>query len=176
MTLGLNAKRSTLNASFGFTLIETLVYIAIIGLVITTFVSYGLSIGATRNKNYSVSIVQSDGRTAMTILSQKIRDAVSVVSPLPGSSADQLVLAMPAPQTNITFSLVNGQLQLIDGSGNTSVITGNNTQISALTFTNLLAGNRQDNIQIDLTIAYRHSSDTAFTYTQRLHTAVSTRQ
>jgi len=80
----------------GFTLIETLIYTALIGIVL------GLS-----TKNYVIEEVNVNARTAVNLISQKIKQAKGVVSPTQGMASSTLILQMS-----------DGSLLTISASGN----------------------------------------------------------
>lgn len=162
--------------SAGFTLIEMLIYIAIIGIVISGFVSYSLSVSGARNKNYSTVTVQANGRTALEIFRQKIHQAEAVIIPNYSATSTLLLLDMPGVSPNITFSVIDGVLLMKEGSLATTTITENNVLISNLLFTNLAGNNERENIGIDFVVNYRMPvTDVRFDYSKSYHTAISTR-
>lgn len=163
-------------SSAGFTLIEMIIYIAIIGIVISGFVSYSLSVSGARNKNYSVVTVQANGRTALEIFRQKIHQAETVVIPSYGATSTLLLLDMPGANPNIIFSMLNGTLLMKEGSLATTTITEDNVLVSNLIFTNLAGNNERENIKIDLTVDYSMPvPDVRFDYSKSYRTAISTR-
>ena len=161
----------------GFTLVETLVYTAVIGTILTTFVSYTLTVSGNRNKGYALSTVQSEGRLAMELMARYVRTAEDVLNPAPGSSADQLILSMPAPNPGVTFSIVNSHLYMTVSGGVAQAITDSKIRVTALTFTNLALLGERDNIQMNLAIIFNTTAgDTSFGSSEQLHTTVSLRQ
>ena len=59
----------------GFTLIELIIYIGIIGAVAASFVSFSIYVSESRNKTYVFEEVQANSRTALNLMSQKIKMA-----------------------------------------------------------------------------------------------------
>lgn len=168
------AKRQKNNQ--GFTLIETIIYIAIIGIVISGFVSYSLSLSGVRNKNHSMVAVQANGRVALEVMTQKIREAQAVLAPTSGVSGDQLVLDMPGTSPDITFSVLSGELTMQEAGSPAAAITDNQISVSNLLFTNLSASGERANIQIEITVDYNVAPEnTEFIYSKTYQTAVSPR-
>ncbi len=160
----------------GFTLVEMIIYIAIIGIVITGFINYSLSVGGVRNKNYSAATVQANGREALSVLTQKIHEASAVLTPSAGATNTQLVLDMPGANPNIIFDVSGGILTMTPTGSPAVTITDSRATISSLTFTNLASSGQRPNIQIDMTINYTTpAGDVQTGYTKTYRTAVSTR-
>ena len=168
--------KNNINSIKGFTLIELIIYIAIIGIIVSGFISYFLSVGGIRNKNYSVSTVQSNGRNAMQIMERKIHEAQSVSVPSSGASSTVLVLISSGGNASTTFSILNGVLFMKETGVATTTITDNKITISNLTFTNLSPVSSRANIHIEMTINYNvGAGDTQFGYNKSYKTSVSTR-
>lgn len=160
----------------GFTLVEMIIYIAIMGIVISSFMAYSLSISGVRNKNYAAATVQANGRSALSIMTKKIHEAQAVLTPTASTSDPALSLDMPGVSPNITFFVTDGVLHMVEAGVATSTITDSRTHISQLLFTNLAASDDRANVRIEMTIGYNvPASDAAFGYTKSYRTAVSTR-
>jgi len=153
--------------SKGFTLIEVLIYIAIIGIVITSFITFAMSIGSSRTKTYVVQEVHANARVALDLISQKITLADDVVSPAEGNSGSSLELDNP----DITFSVNNGVLKIDD-----TAITSDEVNVFSLSFTNLAPSGERDNIRVQMTVEYRGDGSKEYEYSQSLQTAISIRK
>lgn len=169
-----NGQRSEVNK--GFTLIEIIIYIAIIGVVISGFVSYSLSISGVRNKNYSIATVQANGRAALQVMTQKIREAQAVLTPGAGTSDTQLILDMSGTDPDITFSVSDGVLSMQEAGSSATTITDSRAVVSNLVFTNLAASGERDNVRLEMTVDYNTpTGDVQFGYSKSYQTAASTR-
>ncbi|MFH1946860.1 MAG: GxxExxY protein [Candidatus Magasanikbacteria bacterium] len=167
--------------SKGFTLIETLIYIAIIGGVMATFISFGLGISQNRNKVYAKQEVQANARIALDIISQKIKmaDGINIASSTFDADPGVLSLSMANSSLNPTVLQLNqddGILQITQGAGDPIFITSDKVKITNLVFTNLGGENERGNIKIDMTVEYDSDGDVSFSSSQSLTTAVSLRQ
>lgn len=160
----------------GFTLIEVLIYITIIGIVVSGFIVFALSINSSRAKTYVVQEVQANARVALDLISQKIRLADDVVIPTEGNSGSSLEIDMPGPDPNLTFSVTGGVLGIAEGVGDPTPITSDEVDVSNLNFTNLAESGERDNIRVEITVEYRNPESVEYEYSQSLQTAVSLRK
>jgi putative endonuclease len=168
--------------SAGFTLVETLIYIAIIGGVVTAFVTFGINVSGSRNKTYVVQEVQANVRTALDIISQKIRasNGVNVGASTFGSHPGFLSLSMADATLNPTtigYNTNNGTLEVKEGSASAIAITSDEVRITNLVFTNLTGSSVRENIRVQMTVEYYNPSGAQeFEYEQSVQTAVSLRK
>ncbi len=117
-------KLLTLNVnpgSRGFTLIETIIYIAILGMIASAFIFFSVSVSNSRDKTYVVQEVQANARMALELISQKIRSAngVNLESSIFESNPGRLSLSMASSSLNptiIDLSRDNGNLRIIQGT------------------------------------------------------------
>jgi len=165
----------------GFTLIETLIYIAIIGGILASFVTYSITISNSRNKTYAVQEVQANLRIALQLISQQIRSAngVNVSSSIFAIDPGVLSLSMSSSTINPTVINLNqddGVLQIVQGNDEPVYIISSKVKATNLVFTNLTASGTRENIGIDLTVNYDNSdSDINYSYSQTMQTSVSLR-
>lgn len=159
-----------------FTLIETLIYIALIALVVTTFVNFGLAISQRGSKGYVIAEVNSNGLQAMEIISNKIKTADSVVAPTKGNSGTSLRLDMPSTPDDIIFQVSGGALQLTQGANPIVNLTSTRVTVSNFTAVNNARNTADDNITISFTVAYKNPSSVEFTASQNFTTTVSRRK
>ncbi|MFC1595128.1 type II secretion system protein J [Patescibacteria group bacterium] len=167
----------------GFTLIETLIYIAIIGMVVSSFVVFSISVSNSRNKTYVVQEVQANARTALDIMSQKIRAStgVNTGSSTFGSDPGVLSLSMADGARNPTVFDLNqndGVLRITEGVSSAVPIVSDEVKITNLVFLDLTSdGSFRENIRINMTVEYDNpSGDKEFEYSQTLQTAIGIRK
>jgi len=165
----------------GFTLIETLIYVGIIGLVITSFIGFAVSISSTKSKVYVTQEVQANARMALNLITQKILSANGVNIGASTFDTDPGVLSLSMADgdknpTIISLSQNNGVLQITEGTADPVNITSNKVLITNLVFTNLTSTSDKENIKIELTAEYITTNDVVYQYSQNLQTAVSLRQ
>lgn len=160
----------------GFTLIEVIIYVAILGIIVVSFVSFVLAISSVRNKSYVVSEVNSNLRIAMDLISQKIRSAEAVTSPLSGAVSTSLELDMPNPEPTTVFALQDGVLHLTEDIITENMITNPEINITELKFTNLGASGKRDSLRIEMAAEYRNAGSRDFQYSNSLKTTVNLRK
>ena len=166
----------------GFTFIETIIYIAIIGTVVASFVTFSISISNSRNKTYVVQEVQANARMAMNFISQKIRLASGINTASSTWNTDPGVLSLSMNSSTLNPTIINlsaddGILQIKQGSGSVVPIVSDKVKITNLVFTNLTASSSRGNVKIQMTTQYNNTGgDIHFNYSQSLQSAASLRQ
>jgi len=97
--------------SYGFTLIETIVVVTIIGLVLPTIFAIVFTVLREQTKVYRLTTVKREGDYALNTISNLIRnDAFSIHSSLPAATANQVC------KTLETFSSSTGLYFLNDSN------------------------------------------------------------
>lgn len=161
----------------GFTLIETLIYSVIVGMVLLTFASFSMSISSVRNKVYVMSELQANARVVVELMTQKILSAKSVSLPAKGESTEQLILLMPDGTPTTTFQISDLVLQMVTEGVTSTSLNSEQVIISNLSFTNFSTGTIRDNIVIRFLASYINpSGDRDYNFSQQIETAVSLRQ
>lgn len=164
----------------GFTLIETLIYIAIIGGVMAAFISFGLNVSLLRDKTYAAQETQANARMALDLITRKIQSAngVNLDDSILGSDFGVLSLSMVDSALNptiISLSQTDGVLRISQGTGEPLPITSSQVKATKLRFTDLTGGAGRENIMINLTIVFA-AGEAAPIFEQSWQTAVSLRQ
>ncbi|MCK5510127.1 type II secretion system protein [Candidatus Parcubacteria bacterium] len=155
----------------GFTLLETLIYSVLLGLVLFAISSFGLLISAINQKNFVMSEVHNSTRLAKEVISGKIKEAKSIISPTPGNNSNQLIVENFSGSTE-TISLTNGIIKI--NNGQILDVTSENILISDLSFINL--GNSEvDSIKFSYSAAYKNNSSVEFDYGLDLESGATVR-
>jgi Tfp pilus assembly protein PilW len=145
--------RRVLDMVWGFTLIEFLIYISIVGLILVlmTNLFWNVILGGTKENSYQE--VQQNGRFAIFKMKQEIKKAIGINNPLPGSSANSLSLVMANPIFNPTvFDLNGGKLRITKGGSSPIEITTDQINVSSLSFTNLSYSDTPGTVMVEMTI------------------------
>ncbi len=160
----------------GFTFIETIIYIAILSLVVGGFISFAMSISDIKEKSYVVQEVNANGRMVLNILTQKIKSAKSIKAPSFGNSSDYLSLDM-GNQPDVSFGVYNGIFGIfIEGNSATTTLTSNVIDVTNLVFTNLAVSNQKGNIKVEIQFKYKNTDNIIYTYDNSWQTAVNIRR
>lgn len=140
----------------GYTLIELLLYISIVGVLLAgVSVFFGTATDA-RVKNQSVAEVEQQGLAAMEYILQTIRNADAITAPATGATTSSLTVTVPTAALSPTiFSLSGGTpnaLQVKEGAAAQIPLTNSLVQVSGLTFKNLSRASTPGVVQISFTI------------------------
>ena len=139
--------------NIGISLVETIIYVAIFSMIVTTFVSFSSSMTTTRLHSQMTLEINDQGSKAMKIITQAIRNASGVNSPTIGNSASNLSLTMYSSPINPTvFSSSSGVLYITEGTGGQIALTNNKVVLSGLNFSNFSRASTSDIIKISFTL------------------------
>lgn len=130
----------------GFTLIELIIYIALVSIFITGTIFFAWDVVYGREKTYQQQIVEQNGRSALARISYETRRAKNIQS----VSANQIVLNNEDSTTTIALS--EGVIQITIGDVGPYNLTSNEVEVINLTFLNLTSpDNNTKNIKATLT-------------------------
>lgn len=168
------------NHSRGFSLLEILVYVAILsGLMVVVSDSF-ISLSRARGQSEARNEVNAAIRFAIEKIRQDIKGAPSITTPVLGTASS--TLQMNVSGMTVIYDTLNGQLRRREGNGvstTTALVTGTNVLVNAPIFTRLENYNTPLNatttaVQIVMTFHYNASS-TDWAYTDTLRTTVTLR-
>ncbi|MFH1286938.1 MAG: four helix bundle protein [Candidatus Magasanikbacteria bacterium] len=168
--------------SDGFTLVELIIYIAIIAGILIALLSFIQYIMNARTKAYVIQEVHSNTRTAMTLVEQLIREAdgVNIGASTLGSDPGVLSLSMASSSldpTIIDLTVDDGSLRVTRGSGEAEILTSEHVRVENFITTRIGSGKRKDNIRIQMTVAYdSDGSDVYYTYAFPVTSTVTLRK
>jgi Tfp pilus assembly protein PilV len=147
-------QKEKLQKNTGISLVETIIYVAIFSMIVTTFVSFSSSMTTSRLHNQKVLEVNDQGGRVMKMLTQSIRNADVVNSPTIGNNASSLSLNMYQIGVSPTvFFLDAGVLYITEAGGAQVALTNNKVIVSDLNFSNFSRVNSPDIIKISFTIS-----------------------
>jgi type II secretory pathway pseudopilin PulG len=148
---------STGKSQQGYTLIELLLYVAMIGALLTTVTYFFGTVVDARVKNQTVTEVNDQGTALMDYVTQTVRNATAVTAPTTGVSASSLTLTVPTGSLSPTvFSLTGAApitVQVKEGTGSLVPLTNDKVQVSGLTFKNLSRASTPGVVQISFTLS-----------------------
>ncbi|MBN1617774.1 hypothetical protein JW887_00325 [Candidatus Dojkabacteria bacterium] len=149
--------KQRISNNFGFTLIETLVYIALSAMITVTIVLFLLMILGGRQRATAISEVDSLGNQMMYQLEYSIKNSDGINSPLPGASEDSLSLIFDDPEQNPTYYYIDNSALVVSEAALDSVsLTSSRVVVSDVSFTNLTLSNSPTIIKIQFTITYKN--------------------
>jgi len=173
-------KKKILN-NHGFTLLEVIIYIGILGMILVAFVYFAISISNIRTKNYVKQEVQANARMAMNLITQRIKAANGINAGLSTFDSDpgELSLSMADSLNNptiINLDQDDGILQIKEVSDAPVALTSDEVKVTNLVFTDLSSSNTKGNIRVDISINYADNGDQAYNYSMTLQSSANLRQ
>lgn len=150
----------------GFTLVEAIIYTALVGIVVTGFISFLLIIVSVRSKNKVINNTNIASRQAAQYIEDTIVFAGSIISPSLGTASAAVAIINQAGQT-VTISQVSDALwaetenEIIQLTGNNVIVT--NTIFSRLNnesigFSFTVSGESSGSREYESTLSYRSAA------------------
>lgn len=146
-----------IKSAFGFTLIELIIYITVIGIIAAGIVTYSIDLTTTSQKARVKIEVQQSARFAMERMLQELRasNGVNVGSSTFGSSPGVLSINVETPADSPTvFDVNSGLLRITQGAGSAEPLIADHLEVTNLVFENRSNSSRTQNIKIALTVAH----------------------
>lgn len=147
--------KSKIKLNSGFTLVELLLYIALVSFIVLTLSVFFSMILSSRVKNQTIAEIEQQGTQVMQNVIQSIRNAESINSPSQGASAAALSLRSLTGSLDPTvFDLSGGAIRIKEGSGSEINLTSPRVVASGLDFYNLSRDNSPGAIRIAFTLTF----------------------
>jgi type II secretory pathway pseudopilin PulG len=162
----------------GTTLIELLIYIAIVGVIMITAASFLLNLMQSRSKTVAISDVLSNARLIQDRLHDAARHAEGINTGASTFGSDPGVLSLDMVDVGVDptiFSLTadDGQAQINEAAGGNVTLSSDNVRVSNLLFTNLTSVNDTGIIQVQFTIeAINASGSSQYDYSESFQTTL----
>lgn len=139
-----------MNYQRGTTILEMLLYIGIAASIIGILSGLVGLVYQTSIKNQVAYEVEMQGRRALDVMSQELRGAKEVTSPLSGSGAMAGItfLRKDPDGEEVTLYANNGILYMQEGMATPNAITNDLITVSNVLFTNIKRPNTADMIQM----------------------------
>jgi len=168
------------NNNAGFTLVETLIYIAIVGLVSVTLVRFSLTISQSSSTTTSTQEVHEGVREVLHTIRQKVyaADSVYVASSTFGVDPGALYLEMSDPTKDPTiFDLDadDGVVRMKEGGGPFVDLISDALRVDNFVFTNMTGESPRESVRLVMTVSYGYDGDAAFSYEKSVTTTVRIR-
>jgi len=122
----------------GSTIIETLLYVAMLATITATLMTFLVNILRREAKIVTIMEVNQNARFALEKMDATIRNAKDATMPTDGGgTGSTLSLTMP-DTTVVSFQVTNGVLTMKQGAAAAVPITSAGVKVASLTFTNLV--------------------------------------
>ena len=128
----------------GFTLIEILVYISILSVVATGFISFGSATAEAELRASYLSEADYSAKSAADHIGLRIREASAIVSPAPGATSTQLELVIsPLGHTSRIYLQDGYIVESLDG-GEAQRLTTDTVLAGGLSFIRVSGASEDD--------------------------------
>lgn len=155
------AEEDKLKPVRGTSLVEIILYVGLTATILLGISSLIASTLSTRVKSQTVSEVDSQGLMAMQIITQSIRNAQAINSPIGGATSSTLSLRMSSALIDPTiYNLATGAIRVSEGVGQPISLTNPRVVASELIFYNYSRPGTPGIIQIRLTLTYLNPQNT----------------
>ena len=162
----------TIQSKKGFTIVELLIYMAILSVLLVMLTDVFSSIVNVRIESEATSAVEQDGDYILSRFMYDIPRATSITAPSLGSTASTLEIVINSV-TN-TYSLSGGDLQ-INNSNGADQLNGLHTTVSNLSFKQVGKVGGTNSIQITYTITSKAIQNTGDASTKNYQTTIGLR-
>lgn len=162
----------------GYTLLEFLIYIAIVSAILLAATNVISTVLEGKQKLQAVENVNQNSRFAMEKITQTIRNAQSVTIPSTGNTSTILTLQTSSTTTTPTsFFLLNGVLQIKAGASPTTTLMANEVAVTNLLFQNTGGTSTPASIRITLSVSSTNPlQDPNLSYGKTFHTSANVRK
>lgn len=159
----------------GFTMIELLIYLALIGVVSIFLGSAFVSLSRSEAQVEVKNDVQSNVRFALRKIEQDLHAATAIATPASAGNSGS-VLDMTVGGTEVSYCVAGGQLRRSSGgacSGSSPIVTTASVSVSSVTFTraantNGVLSKTYTSIGVTISANYNStSSDRQYTYSKQ---------
>lgn len=150
------------NPKSGFTLLEILVYIAVLGIVAVIVVSFVIWLSHSNAKNKAMREALDNSRRAMEIMAYEIKEAKAVYTPT--TDAGQLSLEttkyLPPGEEDsyIDFYLCGSSLCLKKESQEPAALTSDSVEVNNLVFERVVSG-EASSLRISIGVNYKNPAN-----------------
>ncbi len=162
----------------GYTLIELMLYIAILGSLLAAVSGFYAMTQATQKKAQVIAEVDQQGNMVIETITSTLRNASNINSPVAGANSTSASIAMASSSINPTIYDLNGSaLRRQEGVAAAELLTSTRIQVSNLTFRNLTRSGTDGALQVSFTLSSTNTSGRAeYAYQKNFITTVALRQ
>lgn len=136
----------------GFTLIETLIAIAIMALLAVCVASLVFSMLRYQERNRSIAEVEYAKSSILYDISQSIRNSNSVSIPAIGATSSSLTLLLPAVSSlsPTIYSIASSTVFVSYAGGSAKPISNTDVEVTSLLFQNITTSGTKGSVRITL--------------------------
>ncbi|HJV33190.1 MAG TPA: prepilin-type N-terminal cleavage/methylation domain-containing protein [Patescibacteria group bacterium] len=152
----------------GFTLLEFILYFALISIVVGMVAAFAVDMVKTRAKTAAIAEVEQNMRFGMQRILGSVRQATKLNAGTSNFDAATGVLSVDMPDpaaTPTVFDLVDGVLRIKEGAAAAVPLTSPGVRVTALRFSKDSLGGNNVAITAEMSVVYRTDNpDVLFNY------------
>ena len=139
----------------GFTLVESLLYIAILSVMVVALSAFLTMSYTSRVKASVIAEVEQQGSQTLNLITQNIRNSASVTTPaIAGSGASLTLTEYTVADSPTVINQSGNALRITEGANIAINITSNRVVVSNLLFQNLTRSGTPGNVKISFTLTH----------------------
>lgn len=162
----------------GFTLIETLLYVAIVPFILASAIGLFYFVTQSQIKNQVINEVNQQGEIIVDNINKNIQSSTIINSPNQSNTSPNLSLQNSNPSLNPTlYSFNSNTLSLTEGPNPSQTMHNNRIRVDNIEFKNLSRPNTSGNISYSFTLTYLNTSNRqTYTYSKTFYGGSSLRR
>lgn len=163
--------------TYGLSLVELLLYIAILGTLMGSIAVFFGMTSSARLRGQNISEVNQQGQYALDVIANSIRGATSITTPATGGTGTSLTIVVPTASLSPTvITITSGSVQIKEGAGASLSLTNSRVTASSFSVKNLTRANSKGTLQISFVLSrYNPSGRAEYSYSRTFVTSVSLR-
>ncbi len=143
----------------GFTLLESMLYIAIAAVVVMASTFFYQILLESRIKNQTIAEVEQQGAKVLRLMTQTIRNASAINLPGEGTQGTTLALGTYSGATTPTvFAVSSGVIGIQEAAGSVVDLTNSRISASDLSFHNVSRPGTPGIVRIEFTLTHVNST------------------
>ncbi len=162
----------------GFTLLELLLYFAIVSVMTLVISAFLFSILEARAKSRAIAEVEQQAGNAIQIISRTIRNAENVNFPAPSATSSSLSLDVwDAAKDPAIFDVSGAALRIKEGTGAEIALTSSRVVVSNPVFSNLSRAGTFGVVRVQFTLSYVNPENrNEYDYSKTFYVSAALRQ
>lgn len=162
----------------GFTLLELLLYIAIVAIIVSSFSAFLVLALRMRVKMQTIAEVEQQGKRVMQLITQTARNAVTINSPaVSATSTSASFDVVTASKDPTVFDVSSNALRIQEGTSSAVVLTNSRVTASGLQFYNISRTSTPGIIRIQFSLSYVNPAGRdEYSYSKTFYASAALRQ
>ena len=162
----------------GFTLVEVIIYVLIVGLILGTLSMFLVNLLHARASSQASSHIITTARMIQDRLTSAMREASAVNTGASTFGIDPGILSLDmvdagGDPTVFSLTVDNGQIQIQEGVGAPVMLTGEEVDVTSIIFNDLTGSEDVGIIQVQFTLEVANDTEsTFFDYVQSFETTL----